>query len=83
MRKIIYGAMGGMLCLTALTGYLHEPHVITFDDKVEALALVLDGEMLKNPHKVVNAPIPQRKPEMGYTVAFRESMTEFIGGFVE
>jgi hypothetical protein len=82
MRKFIYGNMVGMTCLAVLTWYLHKPKTITFDDKVSALALVLDGEVLKRPNRSVSAPIPQHKPDQGYTLAYRQEMDDLIKEYV-
>lgn len=82
MRKFIYGNIVGMTCLTLLTGYLHEPRVVTMQEKIDTLALVLDGDLLIDPNDTSYIPIPQRKPEGGYTLAFREDMNDFIKGFI-
>ena len=84
MRKFIYGNITGITALALLFCALHKPTVITTQDKIDALALVLDGGAIINPHKkVASVPIPKRKPEQGYTLAFREDMNDFIKGFVE
>lgn len=82
MRKFIYGNMVGMTCLTLLTGYLHEPRVITMQEKIDTLALALEGGVLIDPNDTAYVPIPQRKPEQGYTMAFVQDMNDFVKGFV-
>lgn len=83
MRKFIYGNMVGVTCLSLLTGYLHEPRVITLQEKIDTLALALDGDILVEPYRVAKyVPIPQRKPEIGYTLAYREDFNAFLKGFI-
>ncbi len=83
IRAFVYAYTLGAMTLAILTIHLQPPPTkITLQEKIDTLALVLDGGELIDPNYVEYVPIPKRKPEQGYTVAYIQDMNDFIAGFV-
>ena len=70
----------GMLCAPPEKQTVRAP---TTEEMANTLAMMMDGEELISQYKTSSIPIPKRKPEQGYTLAFREDMNDFIEGFIE
>ena len=79
MRHTIRSITLGIVATASLCFYL-QPELTDLCDVefVNQFQTVLNDEYYPIDY---NAPIPQRKPEFGYTAAHRESMTELIAGF--
>ena len=85
-RVFIYGNMFGITAFACLFLYLYSPPpIMSYAERMDTIAMSLgdiNGELYEQSYREYTVPIPERKPSQGgYTLAFRELMDSFIGGF--